>query len=282
MATKKDFEQVIKLVYDEDNNALKVTGGTTINALRDIADVPATDPYPNSQFLGTDVSGNLVWKAGSGTGMNDLVEDLTPQLGGDLDVNGHAITAVSNLQFTPGGSFDVNSGSDIYLDCGASGYVWVTQTQGLGMAVYNDLFMLNGDIRSDQANGDIRILPDGTGSVIINGTTIGTGQVTTTTATASTIKSLATTTNKVYWFRANFCGRRTDVAGNICSMVLEGTIKNIAGTVTIESIQKTVLVQDDATYDVSASVNATSIDFQVTGQTAHTLDWNVQLNTSEV
>ena len=32
----------------------------------------------------------------SGTGGNDVVDDLTPQLGGSLDVNGHAITSAAN------------------------------------------------------------------------------------------------------------------------------------------------------------------------------------------
>ena len=47
--------------------------------------------------------GNLVSASG---GLTDVVSDTSPQLGGDLDVNGNAIVSVSggNIALTPDGS----------------------------------------------------------------------------------------------------------------------------------------------------------------------------------
>lgn len=47
---------------------------------------------------------------GEGSGLNNVVEDLTPQLGGDLDVNGNSIVSVSNgdIVFTPNGTGKIN------------------------------------------------------------------------------------------------------------------------------------------------------------------------------
>ena len=46
-----------------------------------------------NQVLKTDGNGNLDWVAQSsgGSGISNLVEDTTPQLGGDLDSNGNSI-----------------------------------------------------------------------------------------------------------------------------------------------------------------------------------------------
>lgn len=288
MATKKDFEQVIKLVYDEDNNALKVTGGTTINALRDIADVPATDPYPNSQFLGTDATGNLVWKAGSASGLNSVYDDLTPQLGGDLDVNGHAITSTAGISITPTSSLYLDTGADIFLDPAAGSYVFVGQTSGAGLAMQSDLFMLSGSIRSDQANGDVVIAPDGTGSTIINstavinGTTVLNGTVTTTNTTPTIAKSFTTTSGKMYWYRAVYTARRTDVAGNTANIIVEGGYYNNAGTLESRGQQKTFLQRSDSVYNGSTSISGSTLSFTCFGQTGHTLDWNVSIQITEV
>lgn len=52
------------------------------------------------------------WTAvgGSGSGLQNVVEDTTPQLGGDLDINGQSIVSTSNqdIIFTPNGTGHVN------------------------------------------------------------------------------------------------------------------------------------------------------------------------------
>ena len=37
----------------------------------------------------------------SGGGLENVVEDTTPQLGGDLDVNGHKITSAASIELSP-------------------------------------------------------------------------------------------------------------------------------------------------------------------------------------
>ncbi len=66
--------------------------------------------YPNTdgtsgQVLSTDGAGNLTFTTAAGGG-GDLVDDTTPQLGGDLDVNGNDIVSVSdgNIVITPDGT----------------------------------------------------------------------------------------------------------------------------------------------------------------------------------
>jgi len=53
--------------------------------------------------------------ASGGGGLNDVVDDTTPQLGGNLDVNGNEITSTSNgdIVINPNGSGEVQFGSDI-------------------------------------------------------------------------------------------------------------------------------------------------------------------------
>ena len=50
------------------------------------------------------------WAEIGGGGLENVVEDLTPQLGGDLDVNGQSIVSVSNgdIVFTPNGTGHIN------------------------------------------------------------------------------------------------------------------------------------------------------------------------------
>ena len=51
-----------------------------------------------SQILQTDGAGNVTWEdAASGGGISNVVEDTTPQLGGDLDANGNDIDMGTNV-----------------------------------------------------------------------------------------------------------------------------------------------------------------------------------------
>jgi hypothetical protein len=54
---------------------------------------------------GSTVGGNIV-SGGGGGGLNSIVEDTSPQLGGNLDTNGHTITSSSNgnITISPNGS----------------------------------------------------------------------------------------------------------------------------------------------------------------------------------
>ena len=74
-----------------------LTGRPTIPAaITDLADVDLPNPTPNNTYLKWDTGTNR-WVAGTGSqGLVNLVEDLTPQLGGNLDCNDNDITGSYN------------------------------------------------------------------------------------------------------------------------------------------------------------------------------------------
>ena len=95
-----------------------------------------------------------------------VVDDTTPQLGGDLDVNGSDIVSVSNadISIIPNGTGDVNLGADT-TQLGDLNADATLTTQGTGDLILNTNNGTNsGNITiADAANGDITITPDGTG-----------------------------------------------------------------------------------------------------------------------
>lgn len=55
--------------------------------------------------------GTAAWEAATGGGLNNVVEDTTPQLGGNLDVNGNTLTSTANgnVDFNPNGTGQVRA-----------------------------------------------------------------------------------------------------------------------------------------------------------------------------
>ena len=139
----------------------------------------------------------------------DIVQDTTPQLGGDLDVNGNSIVSTSNghIALTPNGTGDVqldadnirigdnnsnasittygtgdltlstnngtNSGTIIIAD-GADGNISLTPNGAGGVVVgtelYVDNFKINDNtISTTNTNGNLTLSPNGTGDVVIDG-----------------------------------------------------------------------------------------------------------------
>jgi len=113
-----------------------------------------------------DVTNPDIDDAGFGTGLAAVVDDTTPQLGGNLDVNGNDIVSVSNadIDIIPNGSGDVNLGTDT-VQVGDLNVDATITTQGTGDLILNTNNGTNsGNITiADAANGDITITPDGTG-----------------------------------------------------------------------------------------------------------------------
>ena len=102
------------------------SGLCEINNINGLA-FPTSDGSYNN-VLSTDGSGNLTWQSISslgGSGINNLNEDTTPQLGGDLDVVTYDIVSTGNR--------------DIDLDPGGSGVVVVkgNSTRGSGAIKLN-------------------------------------------------------------------------------------------------------------------------------------------------
>jgi hypothetical protein len=87
--------------------------------------------------------------AGSAGGISDVVADTTPQLGGNLDVNGQSIVSVSNgnIAITPDGSGRVSldgvlwpaadgTNGQVLSTNGSGSASWATASGGTPMAVY--------------------------------------------------------------------------------------------------------------------------------------------------
>ena len=103
------------------NDAGYLTGITGEN-LGDLSDVTISSVV-NAQVLQYD-SGSSAWINAtiSTGGLGSVVEDTSPQLGGDLDVNGNAITSASNgnVVINPNGTGDISIGADLIPDADAT------------------------------------------------------------------------------------------------------------------------------------------------------------------
>ena len=98
-------------------DAIRVPSGTTAQRpgspangdIRYNSTTSQIEGYSNGQF-----------RSMVGSGLGNIVEDTTPQLGGDLDINGNAIVSTSdgNIALTPNGTGEVDI-SKVDIDSGA-------------------------------------------------------------------------------------------------------------------------------------------------------------------
>lgn len=93
------------LTADGSGNLSWTTPTAGASVLDDLSDVSITSPSTN-QVLQYDGSGWVNATISSTGGITDIVQDTTPQLGGDLDINGKSIVSVSNgnIALTPNGT----------------------------------------------------------------------------------------------------------------------------------------------------------------------------------
>ena len=102
---------------------------------------------------------------------SDLVGDTSPQLGGDLDINGNDIVSTSNadIDIIPNGTGDVNLGADT-VQIGDNNANATLTTQGTGDLILNTNNGTNaGNITlEDGANGHIQFTTNGTGAIKFN------------------------------------------------------------------------------------------------------------------
>jgi hypothetical protein len=128
---------------------------------------------------------------GGGTGIENIVEDTTPQLGGSLDVNGNSIVSVSNgnIAITPNGtgkiildglSWPITDGTvnQVLRTDGAGQLSFVAQSGGGGGLTdvvldttpqLGGALDVNGNSIVSVSNGNIAITPNGTGRIILDG-----------------------------------------------------------------------------------------------------------------
>jgi hypothetical protein len=133
--------------------------------------------------------GNISTAAG---GLSDVVSDTTPQLGGNLDVNGNSIVSVSNgnISITPNGSgkvildglshptSDGSNGQFLKTDGGGNlSFASVTQATGNELENLSEdtspqlggNLDVNGNDIVSTSNANIDILPNGSGVVNLDG-----------------------------------------------------------------------------------------------------------------
>ena len=128
------------------------------------------DGTDDISFATIDYSANTVNFLDS-TVVADLVGDTTPQLGGDLDVNGNDIVSTSNanIDIVPNGTGDVTLQADT-VQIGDSNANATLTTNGTGDLILNTNAGTNaGNITlEDGANGHIQVTTNGTGYIKFN------------------------------------------------------------------------------------------------------------------
>ena len=128
------------------------------------------DGSDDISFATIDYSANTVNFLDS-TVVADLVGDTSPQLGGNLDVNGNDIVSTSNanIDIVPNGTGDVTLQADT-VQIGDSNANATLTTNGTGDLILNTNAGTNaGNITlEDGANGHIQITTNGTGYVKFN------------------------------------------------------------------------------------------------------------------
>ena len=161
---------------DANSNSLVYTVGN-INVylngvLLDASDFTATTGTSVVLASGASSGDILVIVEYNVAGLTDLADDTTPQLTGDLDVNGQDIVSTSNahIDIIPHGTGNVNLGTDTVLIGGSGENVTVT-TNGTGDLTLNTNSGTNSGsiVIADGANSDITLTPNGTGDVILDG-----------------------------------------------------------------------------------------------------------------
>ena len=114
----------------------------------------------------------------------DVVDDTSPQLGGNLDVNGFDIISTSNadVDIVPNGTGDVtlqadtvkvgDSGAAAVLTSNGAGTLTVTTGGATDLILNTNSGTNSGVIQiTDAANGNIAITPNGSGNIVLDGLT---------------------------------------------------------------------------------------------------------------
>ena len=114
----------------------------------------------------------------------DVVDDTSPQLGGNLDVNGFDIVSTSNadIDLVPNGTGDVtlqadtvkvgDSGAAAVLTSNGAGTLTVTTGGATDLILNTNSGTNSGVIQiTDAANGNIAITPNGSGNIVLDGLT---------------------------------------------------------------------------------------------------------------
>lgn len=169
-------EQESDLLFHLGNNA--TTSSATVTTINDIGDVTITSAT-DQQFLRFDSgTGNWVNETVAITGISNVVEDTSPQLGGTLDLNSNNVTGTGNITITglmtttstvngrtmstDGAKLDGIAASATANPNAIDNVVEDTTPQ-LGGSLD-----VNGNSIVSTGNGNITLAPDGTGNIILD------------------------------------------------------------------------------------------------------------------
>ena len=170
-------------IVSASNGNISITPNGSGKVILDGLSHPTSDGSAG-QFLKTDGGGNLAFA----TVTTDLSGDSTPQLGGNLDVNGNSIVSASNgnIAITPNGSGKVildglshptsdGSNGQVLTTDGAGNLSFTSKTVDTTNLVDDTTPQLGGDLDINgntivsTSNGNIAITPNGSGKVILDG-----------------------------------------------------------------------------------------------------------------
>ena len=119
--------------------------------LDDLSDVAYTPGAGIDNYVLTYDHSTTSWgaEAAASGGLSEIVQDTTPQLGGDLDVNGNSITSAgnANVLINPAGTGDISIGADLIPDADATHTIGDEDNRYV--STYSDL---NGAIRFKAKN----------------------------------------------------------------------------------------------------------------------------------
>ena len=131
---------------------------------------------------GSTTGGNEVSSGSGGSGITDIVNDTTPQLGGNLDLNSYDITGTGDIDTT--GNINATGSIDVNLNIDAGGYVNATT---MAANLFNGSF--DGDLTGSVFSDSSSVIVDGVNNTInANSATIGTLDI-------NNLAGLTTTTN---------------------------------------------------------------------------------------
>ncbi len=192
----------VALTYEEQdanftnlqNATITVSDGTNSKAI----DLNGTIQFTagSNITLSVNATTGVITINSSSGGMTDIVQDTSPQLGGNLDVNGKKIVSVTNgtVWLQPNGT------GAIYLDCTGGGEIEVTGLIRLeGASTITDIsgtLILSSSVGDITLSGDGLTLTNNTSSnpaLTIQNSTTGTPSNTTTPATWLKVRVGSTT-----------------------------------------------------------------------------------------
>ena len=112
---------------------LNATGGTVNNTVEDVFVVkPVRNASGTHSMEYNPTTGEVTYDTLGGGGISNLVEDTTPQLGGDLDCQGFNITMNNGIISTTAGNLQLSSFNYVKMDSANNGQIEIGRSSGTG------------------------------------------------------------------------------------------------------------------------------------------------------